>query len=202
MQGKLEEAVDAYTEAIKIDPENASAHRNLSTITKYKKIDNHVKQVEDLYKNSDLSAGKKCKLCFALAKMYEDIGNLERAFDYLSAGNALRKKLLRYSIDHDKELFVRLKDIQPALAKNVLKIEDEINSVIPVFIVGMPRSGTTLIEQILSSHSKILGAGELTYLSQFGKNLSTVFNSQTIEDLWDFRRRYLSKIKNYRMDTI
>ena len=61
----------------------------------------------------------------------------------------------------------------------------------------MPRSGTTLIEQILSSHSKILGAGELTYLSQFGKNLSTVFNSQTIEDLWDFRRRYLSKIKGW-----
>ena len=195
MQGKLEEAIDAYGEAIKIDPENASAHRNLSTIKKYKKIDRHVKQVEDLYKNSNLSADKKCKLSFALAKMYEDIGNLERAFDYLSAGNALRKKLLKYSINQDKQLFIRLKEIQPALAKNALKIENEINSVIPVFIVGMPRSGTTLIEQILSSHSKVLGAGELVYLSQFGKTLATVFNSQSKEALLKLRRCYLGEIK-------
>ena len=60
-------------------------------------------QVKSLYKNKDMSEGARCHLSFALAKMYEDIGELDKAFEFLSAGNDLRKKLLGYKIDIDKK---------------------------------------------------------------------------------------------------
>ena len=77
----------------------------------------------------------------------------------------LRKKLLKYSINQDQELFAKLKNTQSHLLKNSLKIEEKSIEATPIFIVGMPRSGTTLVEQIISSHSEITGAGELDYVA-------------------------------------
>ena len=95
--------------------------------------------------------------------MYEDIGELDSAFKYLSEGNSKRKKLLKYSINQDKELFAILKSTQPKLFKNSLRVREGSTKHLPIFILGMPRSGTTLVEQIVSSHSKVTGAGELKY---------------------------------------
>ena len=75
--------------------------------------------------------------------MYEDIGELDQAFHYLSKGNALQKKLLNYSIEQDEKLFETLKKTQPLLLKNSLEVKKESNGLNPIFILGMPRSGTT-----------------------------------------------------------
>ena len=117
-QGKLEEAIKAYLKALSIKPDYAEAHRNLSPVKKYTENDKQFLQVQRLYKRDGLSGDTRCHLNFALAKMYEDIGKLNQAFRHLSEGNALRKKLLKYSISQDQVLFTKLKNAQPYLLKN------------------------------------------------------------------------------------
>ena len=193
-QGNLKETLKAYSKAISIKPDYAEAHRNLSSIKKYTVEDKQFLQVEELYKREDLREDARCSLSFALAKMYEDIGKLDQSFSYLSEGNALRKKLLKYSINQDIELFTKLKKTQPHFLKNSKKIKESSMGPTPIFILGMPRSGTTLIEQIISSHSEVVGAGELKYVSQFGKNLAvdpTFINTGAISE---FRDKYLSEL--------
>ena len=101
-QGKLDEATEVYIKALTIRPDYATAHYNLSSIKKYKEDDNQINQVQELLSEKGLSDDIRCHLSFTLAKMYEDIGKLDKAFSHLSEGNALRKKLLNYSIDQTK----------------------------------------------------------------------------------------------------
>ena len=193
-QGKLEEAREAYNKALSIKPDNADAHHNLSYIKKYSLEDRQFLQVQELYKSGNLSDDNRCKLSFTLAKMYEDIGMLDQAFNHLFEGNALRKKLLKYSINQDIEIFTRLKETQPHLLRNSKQVKDGSIKPIPIFILGMPRSGTSLVEQIISSHANVVGAGELKYIAQFGKKLPLDCKSINIEAISEFRQRYLSEL--------
>ena len=193
-QGKLEEAIETYYQAISIKPDYAEAHRNVSLIKKYKKNDDQIFQVQELYKRKDLSDDAKCKLSFTLAKMYEDIGKLDLTFGYLSKGNVLRKKLLKYSINQDKELFTNLRNTQPYLQKSSLDIKERAIKPNPIFILGMPRSGTTLVEQIISSHSEVTGAGEQRYISHYGFHLAIGSGSVPSTKISDFRNKYLLEL--------
>jgi tetratricopeptide (TPR) repeat protein len=198
-QGKLEEAIKAYIKALSIKPDYAEAHRNLSPVKKYTENDKQFLQVQKLYKRDGLSGDTRCHLNFALAKMYEDIGKLNQAFRHLSEGNALRKKFLKYSINQDQVLFTKLKNAQPNLLKNKLKINKTSSEVSPIFILGMLRSGTTLVEQIVSSHSEVTGAGELNHVSKFGGKLAVDPRSVSIATVSKFRDEYLadlSKVSN------
>ena len=193
-QDKLEEAVRAYNNALSIKFDYAEAHRNISLIKKYSKDDDQIIQVQELYRRENLSEDARCSLCFALAKMYEDIGELHQAFKYLSEGNVLRKQQLKYSIKKDMELFSKLKNTQPHLLRKSLQIKEKMLEITPVFILGMPRSGTTLVEQIISSHSEVFGAGELKYVEKFGKELvvdATFVNTTAISE---FRESYFSEV--------
>ncbi|MDC3129172.1 tetratricopeptide repeat protein [Paracoccaceae bacterium] len=193
-QGKLDEAVEAYNTALSIKPEYAEAHRNVSTIKKYTVNDAQFLQVQKYYYEDGLRDDTICNLSFALAKMYEDIGKLDEAFTHLSEGNALRKKSLKYSINQDKELFTKLKNTQPHLLENSLERKEISIDPIPIFILGMPRSGTTLVEQIVSSHSNVTGAGELTQLAHYGSQLATGANSIENASISNFRKKYLSEL--------
>ena len=193
-QGKLGEAIEAYNKALAIKPDYAEAHRNLSNIKEYTEADEQFLQVQEYYDQEDMSDDDKCHLSFALAKMYEDIGDINKFFSCLTKGNSLRKQLLNYSIDQDKSIFSNLKITQPYLLKNAFDIKENSTDPTPVFILGMPRSGTTLVEQIISSHSEVTDAGELSYVKNFGVNLSldpTAVNTSTISE---FRERYISEL--------
>jgi hypothetical protein len=126
--------------------------------------------------------------------MYEDIGNFNESFFYLTKGNAMRKQLLNYSIETDQKLFVQLKKAHPKLMEGALNRKRHVAEIVPVFIVGMPRSGTTLVEQIVSSHSEVTGAGELNYVSQFGKSLAIGVTAANVETVSAFRCSYLKNI--------
>ncbi len=193
-QGKLDKAIGAYDKALSLKPDYAEAHRNLSLIKKYTIDDVQFLQVQEYYDREDMSDDDKCHLSFTLAKMYDDIGKLDKAYIHLSKGNALRKKLLGYSINQDRLLFTKLKDTQPKLQKSSLAIKQEATEPIPIFIVGMPRSGTTLVEQIISSHSQVTGAGELEYVSQLGLNLCVDPKAINTAAISTFRKMYLSKL--------
>ncbi|MDB4244181.1 tetratricopeptide repeat protein [bacterium] len=193
-QGKRATAIEAFNKAISIKPDYAEAHRNLSTVKKYTTQDKQFRQVQELFKRDDLSADSRCQLSFALAKMYEDIGSLDQAFSHLCKGNLLRTNLLKYSINQDKELFTKLENAQPYLAKISPKIKKSAITPTPIFILGMPRSGTTLIQQIISSHSDVHGAGELSFISQFGGYLALDTATINTAAILQFRERYLLEL--------
>jgi tetratricopeptide (TPR) repeat protein len=193
-QGKLEEAIEAYKQALAIKPNNADAHRHLSHVTKYKPDNAQIKAVQVLLHQNDLSDPDRCSLLYTYAKMSEDLGELRSAFDSYVAGGDLRQRLLGYDYKQDEHLFVKIKQTAPKFKDIVLKSAEEPIRHIPIFILGMPRSGTTLVEQIISSHSKITGAGELPYVSQFGAQLATGITSPTLEAVSAFRAQYLAEL--------
>ena len=186
-QGYLEEAIEAYTKALSVNPDLTIIHYSISSIKTYKADDKHFLQVQKLYKIKSLSDDDRCNLSFTLAKMYEDLRELDQAYNYLLLGNALRKKLLNYSINNDLNIFTKLKKAQPNLLKSSQAIEDYSSETIPIFILGMPRSGTTLVEQIISSHSEVTGGGELNHVQEFGFTLATEHTHFTTEALSKFR---------------
>lgn len=192
--GKLDKAIEVFNKALSISPHYSEAHRSLSIINKYNIDDPHFAQVKNMFQDKTLNKEARCNLCFALAKMYEDVGDLDQAFSHLSEGNALRKQLLNYSIRHDENLFLHLKDTQPELQKNSLELEKNLKVFTPILIVGMLRSGTTLIEQIVSSHTEVNGAGELEYAAHHGMNLATGKKVPSKENLIEFREMYLSEL--------
>ena len=193
-QGKLEEAIEAYNKALAIKPDNAEAHRNLSALTKYTSNTAQISVVEALLQQTDINDSDRCNLLYANAKMQEDLGNLRSAFDCYVAGGNLRQRLLAYDFSQDEHLFGRIKQIAPQFKDVLVSLTGEAIKHTPVFIIGMPRSGTTLVEQIISSHSKITGAGELDYVAKFGRKLALNPTTPTADSLAIFKDRYLAEL--------
>lgn len=164
--GMPKEAVESYEKAIEIKPDYASSHRNLSTLKKYEPDDVQIGSMECLSTDPGSSESDRMQLCFALAKAYEDLGKYDKSFHYLDEGNHVRKKELNYDIDNDRRMIARIREIFSTGGPTRDTESDGNASIQPLFIVGMPRSGTSLVEQILASHSKVHGAGELGTMSK------------------------------------
>ena len=194
--GRLDEALASYRQAIALKPDYAEAHRHFTLIKKYDGKDEHYSKMQELYLSKNISKEQRCHINFGLAKACEDLGNFEKAFQHYKEGNMLRKKLLNYDINLDLELFKQLKSSYAKIEKNSLEIEKLSKNLMPIFIVGMPRSGTTLVEQIISSHSEVTGAGELNFAAQFGGAIATGITEANNESLLDFRHNYLNKLQN------
>ena len=169
----------------------------LASVKNYTSNDSHIIEVQSLYGNENLSNKDRCSLCFALAKIYEDLGELYKAFQYLNEGNTLRKDLLGYTIEKDRILFSKLKTLQPIIKEIADRTTISNDGLEPVFIIGMPRSGTTLVEQILCSHSFVSGAGELQYVSRFGTAIAQGLTAIFPETLTTFRTKYLTKLAKH-----
>jgi hypothetical protein len=193
-KGELDAAIDSYKQAIKIKPDFADAHRNLSTITTYTADDDQPHEMQRLIRDTTLSDDARCNLNFALAKAHDDLSEPKKAFAHLAEGNALRKKLLGYTINQDQNLFAKLKMAQPSFLKQALNPEVSDNEALPVLILGMPRSGTTLVEQIISSHSDVTAAGELMEITRYGGLLAQGKSTVTDQTLSQFRQNYLREL--------
>ena len=159
--GKFREAIGSHKKAIGLKPDYAKGHRDLSFLKKYTPGDPHIAAMESLVIDTDRSESDHMHLYFALGKAYGDIGEYDKSFNYLEKGNNLRGKALNYNIDEDIKLFAKIKKVFRTgnLVSEV--VPDDDTSTQPIFIIGMPRSGTSLVEQILASHTKVHGAGEL-----------------------------------------
>ena len=194
--GRLDEALASYTQAIALKPDFAEAHRILATMKKFEAQDEQYSKMLELYLDESISEEQRCHINFGLAKACEDLGDYEQAYTYYGEGNVLRKKLLNYDINQDIELFRKIKFNYSQTPQNTLELDKLSKNLMPVFIVGMPRSGTTLVEQIISSHSQVTGAGELDFAKQFGSAIATNFTEANNDSLLDFRSKYLDKLQN------
>ena len=193
--GKLEDSIKVYNKVLELKDDYAEAHRNLSRIIKYKINNPQINKVESLLNKTNINEEDKCHLYYAFAKMQEDIGKLDYAFDNYKKGGALRKKMLSYDFEKDKILFNKIKNFAPYLKKNALSTPSDSFSIKPIFILGMPRSGTTLVEQIISCHPLVHGGGELTFLEQFGFSIIDENPKYLSKRLLNVRKNYLNKLK-------
>jgi tetratricopeptide (TPR) repeat protein len=185
-------AIDSYKHAIKIKPDYTLAFRNLTNIYRFKKNDNYFKQMQSLCQEPSISDEQRCELNFALSKASEDLNEVSQSFNYLKMANELRKKILSYDIEQDIELFSQLKKAYPSIAVNSLVDQSDLK---PIFILGMPRSGTTLVEQIVSSHSEVTGAGELDYIDSFGESIARGKIKPSIDVISNFQKNYIKALK-------
>ena len=192
--GKPGEAVASYNKALQIKPDFAEAHRNLSIAKEYQDGDPQTHQMLQLVERHNLSDEDRMHLNFALGKTHGDIGDHDKAFSYLLDGNRLRKKELKYEISSDRASFEKIKSTfsEDVPALNAVKEPEGAKGQQPIFVLGMTRSGTTLVEQILASHSQVYGAGEMRLLGQSIKTIvwnSTQLSSDQLESI---RQSYLS----------
>jgi tetratricopeptide (TPR) repeat protein len=193
-QDKLDEAVEAYNKALAIKPDYADAHRHLSLLTKYSSDTAQISEVEALLQQHDIGDSDRCNLLYTNAKMQEDLGDLSAAYASCVAGGGLRQKLLKYEFKQDEHLFDQIKRTAPKFKDVARSAASGTITHTPIFILGMPRSGTTLVEQIVSSHTEVTGAGELDYVSQFGTKLVAGLTTPTLEAVSEFRERYLTEL--------
>jgi len=196
-QGKLEEAIETYNKALSIKPDYAEAHRHLSTLTKYEPKNTQIVAVKALMEQTNLNDEDICLLHYTSAKMKEDLGNLAAAFRHYAIGGALRKKLLSYDLEQDRLIFENIKNTAPKFKAVSFKTSIEENATTPIFILGMPRSGTTLVEQIISAHPKVQGAGELNFLKRFGVPIRRSSQAINSDNILQFRKTYLDELEKF-----
>ena len=162
--GRLPEAETAFLRAMELEPENPAYLGALIAMNSDMPSANHLATLEKVAaKEHSLGKQEQMELQFTLARAYNDSADYKRAFEALKRGNDLRRAIHPYDVDEDLD---RFKCIAAAFTQDFLVKHADIGdqSDCPVFIVGMPRSGTTLVEQILASHPDIFGAGELGLL--------------------------------------
>ncbi len=159
--GRLDQALDAYLEALRLDPNISGVYVNLADSKIFTRDDPHLTAMSTLAAKSDgLSKTDRMQLDFALGKAYADLKDHSRSFKHLVAGNAAKRATIAYEENTAFALFDR---IEAAFSRELIaaKSANGDPSQAPVFVIGMPRSGTTLVEQIIASHPLAYGAGEL-----------------------------------------
>ena len=162
--GRFDEAMEQYDRAIAIRPVSAEAHYNRAELKTFLAGDKDLDALESLARRTDLPVSKSPFIHFALAKALEDTGDFARSFNHLRRGNDAKRAQVHYDERRTAEGFRR---VARAFDRGLFErlSGHGCASAAPVFIVGMPRSGSTLIEQILASHPQVHGAGELPDLA-------------------------------------
>lgn len=181
--GRFDEAEINYKKALKENKLFPEAHRCLSQLHTYTTRSEQVIQMEDSLSNQNLDEAAKVHLYFGLSKAYEDFGEYDKSFGYLDQGRLSLRSANSFSLSRESEVFEQIKKgfSSELLAKYSGR---GCESARPIFVLGMPRSGTTLVEQVLASHSQVYGAGELTLVQEiFDPLVGSVLSSDSPLDL-------------------
>jgi tetratricopeptide (TPR) repeat protein len=167
MIGRAEDGQRAIETAIRLEPTRVEFYASLAASAKrFAEGDPHLAAMEELARNiASASSEDQMQLHFALGKALRDVGRHEGSFAHLLAGNALKRQETAYDEAPTLGVFDRIRQI---FTTDLMRQKAGLGhpSAVPIFIIGMPRSGTTLVEQILASHPQVFGAGELSDLPE------------------------------------
>lgn len=207
--GRQPEAIDAYRAAAAVRPSFGDAYWSLANLKTYRFSDDEIAHMRTQEKLQTTPRDDRYHLCFALGKAFEDRGEYADSFHYYERGNALKKSESSYR----PEPVERNTRLQKEICSRELFAahrSDGCDSPDPIFIVGLPRSGSTLLEQILASHSQVEGTMELADIprlvlelqgrdaSQANPRYPRVLQDLSPEDLLRFGRKYIDDTRVYR----
>ena len=200
--GRIEEASRAFEAAIEITPDNIGIQHNYASVRPFTAGDRRLAGMEDLLARADrLSDEQLMVLHFTLGKAYADLKEADRSFDHLVAANRLKRRQMSYDERGTLTLMQRIRDTFSSEVVGA-KSNAGYGSQSPIFVLGMPRSGTSLVEQIIASHPRVFGAGELTDLVA----TTSIFSSRTASpypellaklsdnDLREFGKTYVERL--------
>ena len=169
-RGEYEPAVDAYRAAIEHQPRYGEAYYSLANLKVYRFADDEIEAMRQRERDTAVAHLDRVYLCFALGKAFEDKSDFETAFGYYERGNALKKSLSRYDADQMSDDMAAQRRVCTAeFFEQRQGVGHDAPD--PIFVVGLPRAGSTLIEQILSSHSQIDGTLELPNILSLSQQL-------------------------------
>ena len=165
------ESIDAYRECIALAPQFGEVWWSLANLKTFRFTAEQIATMEAQLGRDDLTNDDRFHFHFSLGKAYEDAGDYAASFRHYAQGNALRRKLIRYEADENADHVARSKRLytREFFAERAgwgCAARD------PIFIVGLPRSGSTLIEQILASHSLVEGTQELPDITMFARAIA------------------------------
>ncbi|GAA5213617.1 tetratricopeptide repeat-containing sulfotransferase family protein [Corallincola platygyrae] len=175
--GDFEQAREAYEKVITLNPNIFAAHSSLADLGGITEQDNHVARLEQLVSNTH-SVDGQVHLGHALLKEYEALKAYPKAFAALAKGNAAKKVGLGYQWQQDKALFENMK---AAFANHTFDASRGHEDDQPIIVTGMPRSGTTLVDRIVSSHSQVFTAGELQNFGVALKRMAKTPSRQVLD---------------------
>jgi len=201
-KGNTEEAVNAYKKAIHFAKDFGDAYWSLANTKTYKFSDELIAQMESVVNLDATKLDDEIHICFALGKAFEDCGNADEAYQFYARGNALKKRTLQYDIAKTEKA---LKAQQKSFSSDSFDKKQGCQALDPIFIVGLPRAGSTLLEQILASHSKVDGTMELHNILGIASSLShqktpyplnvSALQDETLEKLG---KQHIEQTKAYR----
>jgi tetratricopeptide (TPR) repeat protein len=206
--GDFDEAVDNFRKAVRLDPDHAPAYSLMATMLRGKLPDEDLSAMHRLLARPHLALAKRSALHFGLAHVLDARGDYAEAAEHLRRGNALAADLWRrQGKAYDPQAHIRFVDgmlatFTPAFFERVRGLGLETER--PVFIVGLPRSATTLTEQILAGHSQVFGAGELNYLRESFEAIPRALNSPVgpLEGLAQLDRDAVHRLGNWHLDRL
>jgi len=208
--GELDQAKEYAYKILNLEPNHSATHRFISLIINHKSDKTHLSKIIEIEKSDNFknfTSNQKVDIFFSLGKAYEDLKEYKKSFVYLERANLIKNKEINYNLSsHEK------------LIKNIIKLFedfdfDKIKKKAPgnqiIFICGMPRSGSTLIEQMIAAHNEVSGAGELSYVrdtvvKNFQEELR--FNKQKIIEEASAERnimaeQYIELLKYHKFET-
>ena len=197
---QIEEAKKYLNKAISIDETFTIADQKLSMLENYNIKNSHLEKMINKFNSDKFDDKQKIYLCFGIYKGFNDLKDYKNSIKYLKIGNKLQRNLLKYDIEFHKSLASKIKSIFSKI--NIHDYEKNLGGKKNIFILGMPRSGTTLVEKIISSHSKVSTISETNFIpdkifrfinSDF-ENIKNFLNSNFDSEYEQFTKSY--NIKN------
>ena len=204
--GQTDAAIECYREACREGIIHGEAWQSLANLKTYRFTDTEIDRMEELSRLPTLRSFDRVYLFFALGKAFEDRGSYDIAFQRYSDGNHIKRSESRYIAEHMTEEF----EEQKRLFADLTDTRGGFEASDPIFILGMPRAGSTLLEQILSSHSQVDGTQELPNILSIVHQLRSQFNKfdrlnypRAIKDLnasalFEFGKAYIDGTQSYR----
>lgn len=176
-EGLIEEAVVQFRKALSVKPELGNGYLSLASIPSVTLTEEERAQIQNLLAKPDLEDETRSALYFALARVCEREKKYDQAFEYVQKGNKIDRAKIDFSAQANRQFISRCIEI---FDKPFLEARADFGSESdrPVFVLGLPRSGTTLIEQIISAHPKAFGGGEVVLIHNMARQLTRELNSK------------------------
>ena len=200
--GDLQAAEDTLDRVIGLNPGDYDAYRNRATLRRQTSTANHIDELRAVLNRGVTRPAGEVQLCYALAKEYEDLGDYSEAFSWLKRGADKRRSLLSYDVRND---VTAIESIMRCFSRNPVESAGPgLQQAGPIFVMGLPRSGTSLVDRILSSHSQVASLGEINDFAfslmhtagETADKLQLIKRAASL-DFAKLGRRYIDGIRNY-----